>query len=117
MHESTTIRRMSARTAAALLLAVVGMLALGGAWTSAFASANQGGQYDPHGDCTGTNQGNSGNCNGNQSGPSDEKNPPGQVDNQHDNGYECDGNHGVGDHGGNPAHTGCASTTTVTVHQ
>src|SRR4051794_14412680 len=62
MHESTTIRRMSARTAAAVLLAVVGMLALGGAWTSAIADpgngngANQTGPYDPTDVCGGTNQ-------------------------------------------------------------
>ena len=42
-------------------------------------------------------------------GKADNKNPPGQAPNgsDHNNGYECDGNHGVGKT--NPAHTGCAS--------
>ena len=119
MQQSATMRRTSARTAIAIMLAVVGMLALGGAWSSATAApgdngANQGGPYDPSGDCEGENQGNSQNCNGQQSGPSDDKNPPGQVGNEHDRGYECDDNKGVGDKGGNPAHTGCTTTTIET---
>lgn len=41
-------------------------------------------------------------------GNADNKNPPGQAPNGSDanNGYECDGNKGVGQ--SNPAHTGCA---------
>lgn len=41
-------------------------------------------------------------------GKADAKNPPGQLPDESDdnNGYECDGNHGVAQ--GNPAHTGCA---------
>jgi hypothetical protein len=117
MQESTTIRRMSARTAAALLLAVVGMLALGGAWTSAFASngngANQSGPYDSTSvPCDNQGNGNAP-CNGTV-GNADDKNPPGQQPggNDHNNGYECDGNNGVGNNGGNPAHSGCVTTTT-----
>ena len=117
-------RRMTKRTAVAILLAVVGMLAIGGAWSSASADqggvpnggANQPGPYDPGDVCGGTNQGNSQNCNGSV-GNADDKNPPGQVNNEHDNGYECDGNKGVGDKGGNPAHTGCDTTTTTTHSQ
>ncbi|MDQ1395357.1 MAG: hypothetical protein QOG64_616 [Acidimicrobiaceae bacterium] len=56
-----------------------------------------------------------GNGNGNATGKpcqgcvgnADNKNPPGQFPNgtDHNNGYECDGNHGVGK--GNPAHSSC----------
>jgi hypothetical protein len=44
-------------------------------------------------------------------GNADDKNPPGQAPNgsDHNNGYECDGNHGVGRT--NPAHTGCQTAT------
>ena len=40
-------------------------------------------------------------------GKADNKNPKGQAPNgsDHNNGYECDGNHGIGK--GNPAHTAC----------
>ena len=40
-------------------------------------------------------------------GAADNKNPPGQLPGPEDlnNGYECDGNHGIGP--SNPAHTGC----------
>jgi hypothetical protein len=46
-------------------------------------------------------------------GNADDKNPPGQANDgsDHNNGYECDGNHGVGRT--NPAHSGCKTTTTV----
>ncbi len=44
-------------------------------------------------------------------GNADDKNPPGQQPGpqDHNNGYECDGNHGIAK--GNPAHTSCGSTT------
>ena len=59
---------------------------------------------------TGDNQGN-GNAPENGSvGNADNMNPPGQVGKTTDSGYECAPNSGVGDNGGNPAHTGCAST-------
>src|SRR5947209_6266053 len=118
MHDSKTIRRMSARTAAALLLVVVGVFALGGAWSSAFAAAggngngaNQSGPYDPTPTSAAPCPNNQGNgnapCNGTV-GNADGKNPPGQQPggNDHNKGYECDGNKGVGNDGGNPAHTG-----------
>ena len=43
-------------------------------------------------------------------GKADNKNPKGQYPNgtDHNNGYECDGNHGIGR--SNPAHTGCTTT-------
>ena len=43
-------------------------------------------------------------------GKADNKNPHGQMPNgsDHNNGYECDGNNGIGKT--NPAHTGCTST-------
>jgi hypothetical protein len=46
-------------------------------------------------------------------GNADDKNPPGQAHDgsDHNNGYECDGNSGVGKT--NPAHSGCQPTTTV----
>ena len=46
-------------------------------------------------------------------GSADDKNPPGQRPNGTDRnaGYECDRNHGIGR--GNPAHTACATKTTV----
>ena len=45
-------------------------------------------------------------------GKADNKNPPGQMPNgsDHNNGYECDGNHGIGR--SNPAHTGCTPPVT-----
>jgi hypothetical protein len=45
-------------------------------------------------------------------GKADNKNPQGQYPNgsDHNNGYECDGNHGIGKT--NPAHTGCTSPAT-----
>jgi hypothetical protein len=105
MQESTTIRRMSARTAAAVLLAVVGMLALGGAWNSAVAEPGNGG-----GNATGRpDDGTVGNGN-----PHDNKPDPSQNDGKGEGnkGHECDDNHGVGQ--GNPAHPNdCTTPTTV----
>ena len=45
-------------------------------------------------------------------GNADDKNPPGQAPNgsDHNKGYECDANHGVGK--SNPAHTACSSSPT-----
>ncbi len=73
--------------------------------------ANQSGPFDPNGVGEGDNQGN-GNAPANGTvGKADGKNPPGQVKNGGDRGYECDDNSGVGNNGGNPAHSGCASST------
>jgi hypothetical protein len=46
-------------------------------------------------------------------GNADDKNPKGQYPNgsDHNAGYECDRNHGIGR--SNPAHTGCTQTTTT----
>jgi hypothetical protein len=75
------------------------------------AGANQTGPYT--GSCEGTpsENGNSGNGRGKPCGGcvgnADDKNPPGQQPggNDHNAGYECDSNHGIGR--GNPAHSGC----------
>lgn len=79
--------------------------------------ANTSGGYDST--CDGSASQN-GNGNGKASGKpcagcvgnADVKNPKGQAPNgsDHNNGYECDGNHGVGK--GNPAHSGCQSGST-----
>ncbi|HEX6715302.1 MAG TPA: hypothetical protein VF066_18065 [Thermoleophilaceae bacterium] len=83
--------------------------------------ANQGGPYDET--CDGSPSGN-GNGNGQATGKpcagcvgnADDKNPgfangKGQMPNgtDHNKGYECDKNHGIGR--SNPAHTGCVTTT------
>lgn len=78
--------------------------------------ANQGGPYDNT--CDGSPSGN-GNGNGQATGKpcagcvgnADDKNPKGQMPNgsDHNAGYECDRNHGIGRT--NPAHTGCKTTT------
>ena len=86
--------------------------------------ANQGGPYDNT--CDGSPSGN-GNGNGQATGKpcagcvgnADDKNPgyntngKGQMPNgsDHNAGYECDRNHGIGRT--NPAHTGCRTDTTV----
>jgi len=82
------------------------------------AGQGPGSPYDST--CDGSPSGN-GNGNGNATGKpcagcvgaADNKNPPGQFPDgsDHNNGYECDGNHGIGRT--NPAHTGCAATTTT----
>ncbi|MBV8691526.1 MAG: hypothetical protein JOY57_07715 [Actinobacteria bacterium] len=76
------------------------------------------GSYCPSG--VGLPSGN-GNGNGNATGKpcagcvgnADGKNPPGQYKDgsDHNNGYECDGNNGIGKT--NPAHSGCHTTTTA----
>jgi hypothetical protein len=80
--------------------------------------ANHSGPYDNT--CDGSPSGN-GNGNGKATGKpcagcvgnADDKNPKGQYPNgsDHNAGYECDRNHGIGRT--NPAHTGCRSTTTT----
>src|SRR3954451_11110457 len=79
--------------------------------------ANQGGPYNNT--CDGSPSGN-GNGNGQATGKpcagcvgnADDKNPQGQMPNgtDHNKGYECDKNHGIGRT--NPAHTGCQETGT-----
>lgn len=77
---------------------------------------------NPYGStCDGSESGNGngdGNANGRPCagcvGNADNQNPPGQTPGPQDsnNGYECDGNSGVGQ--GNPAHSGCEPTETPT---
>jgi hypothetical protein len=81
--------------------------------------ANHSGPYDNT--CDGSPSGN-GNGNGKATGKpcagcvgnADDKNPKGQMPNgsDHNAGYECDRNHGIGRT--NPAHTGCRSSETTT---
>jgi hypothetical protein len=81
--------------------------------------ANHSGPYDNT--CNGSPSGN-GNGGGQATGKpcagcvgnADDKNPKGQMPNgtDHNAGYECDRNHGIGRT--NPAHTGCRTGTTVT---
>lgn len=78
------------------------------------AAGTEGGNY--HSTCDGSPSQN-GNGNGQATGKpcagcvgaADNKNPPGQAPDgsDHNNGYECDGNNGVGK--SNPAHTGCVT--------
>ena len=81
------------------------------------SGANQGTTYDntcPNGPSGNGNDG--GNATGKPCagcvGQADDKNPRGQAPGpqDHNNGYECDGNHGIART--NPAHTGCPSTST-----
>ncbi len=78
--------------------------------------ANHTGPYDstrdgsPSGNGNGTGKATGKPCAG-CVGKADNKNPKGQYPNgsDHNNGYECDGNHGIGRT--NPAHTGCTDNT------
>ena len=75
--------------------------------------ANSSGDYDSSCDKSAGDHGGGGNgkCAG-CDGKSDYKNPQGQYKNDHNNGYECDHNGGVGK--GNPAHSRCKRPTTTT---
>lgn len=44
-------------------------------------------------------------------GNADGKNPPGQSPGDKNNGFKCDNNKGIGNNGGNPAHSGCVSAS------
>ena len=82
--------------------------------------ANVHGPYDSTRDGTASANGNGGGhatgkpCAG-CVGKADNKNPKGQLPggSDHNAGYECDGNHGIGR--GNPAHTGCTTADTPVV--
>lgn len=67
--------------------------------------------YAPNGVGQGNNQGNGKAPANGTVGNADDKNPPGQAPNgsDHNNGYECDKNKGVGNNGGNPAHSSCST--------
>ena len=74
--------------------------------------ANKNGPYDSTRDGSPSGNGNGGGNAGGKPcagcvGKADNKNPPGQMPggSDHNNGYECDGNSGIGKT--NPAHTGC----------
>ena len=73
-------------------------------------SQEEGGPYD-HDNCDGSQgmHGNGGNgkCAG-CTGKADDKSPGGQYPGDHNNGYECDHNNGVGK--GNPAHSRCSAS-------
>ena len=75
--------------------------------------ANSSGDYDSSCDKSAGDHGSGGNgkCAG-CDGKADYKNPQGQYKNDHNNGYECDHNGGVGK--GNPAHSRCKRPTTTT---
>ena len=70
------------------------------------SGSNKSGAYDSSCDQGAGDNGNGGNgkCAG-CTGKSDYKNPKGQYPGDHNNGYECDHNHGVGK--GNPPHSQC----------
>lgn len=120
MRTTTARLQITQRTLCALACLVLGLGALFvGLATSATASnhsdgngANQSGPYDPANVGEGDNQGNGNAPDNGTVGKADAKNPPGQVGNGTDRGYECDDNKGIGDNGGNPAHSGCTPPTT-----
>jgi len=100
-----------------LIVAVTLLVALGSATPVAAAGgngANKSGDFTPTNPKTTDPSNDHGNRPSDGSvGNADGKNPPGQSHKPEDknNGYECDGNNGVGK--GNPAHSACATTTTV----
>jgi hypothetical protein len=104
--------RSYARTLSLTVAAGAAVLSFAAA-PSAFASANDDcGAYCPSGVGLPSGNGNATNqpcagCVGN----ADAKNPPGQAPDGSDanNGYECDGNQGIGQT--NPAHSGCGPTS------
>ena len=83
------------------------------------SGANQPGPYDPSGVGQPSGNGKSDDNNGKRPcagcvGNADDKNPRGQLPggSDHNKGYECDANQGVGKT--NPAHSGCGTSTTTT---
>ena len=115
MNHSATTRRLTVAFASGAAIFALGMT------TPAMAEpgngANSGcGAYCPTnvGAPTGNGSGNgkaTGEPGAGTVGNADSKNPPGQFPDGSDanNGYECDGNQGVGQT--NPAHTGCNLTS------
>jgi hypothetical protein len=109
--------------ALALLALGLGMVLLGLLGTASTANAsnhngkgaNQSGPFDPHDVGGGDKQGNGNAPENGTVGKADGKNPPGQLKNNKNRGYECANNKGVGNNGGNPAHSGCAPGTSPTV--
>ena len=79
-------------------------------------SQGSGPSYD-HDNCDGSQGGNGNGGNGKCAGctgKADDKSPGGQYSGDHNNGYECDHNKGVGK--GNPAHSKCKTTPPCTVN-
>jgi hypothetical protein len=108
--------RRRALTIAAASAIGLGMPVAAGAIAMAYAGGANGdcGNYCSTSDGSPSGNGNgNGNANGKPCagcvGNADNKNPPGQYPDGSDanNGYECDGNNGIGKT--NPAHTGCTS--------
>jgi len=107
MNHAARVSRLGVAAAAGAALFAFGMAApavaapTGGAnaGCGAYCPTNVG---DPSGNGNATNQPAAGTV-----GNADSKNPPGQAPDGSDanNGYECDGNQGIGQT--NPAHTGC----------
>ncbi len=136
-HEVPSFKQLTSRLLLALSGAALGMTLLAPAASAAPSAqhggnptaacngthhsdsghgANQRGAYDETCDGSPSGNGNGGGqakgrpcagCVGN----ADDKNPPGQAPNgsDHNAGYECDRNHGVGRT--NPAHTGCRTAS------
>lgn len=91
---------------------VVTLVVVFGAGSAAHANNGNGngnGKPAPHADAPDDHGKPCDGCVGN----ADDKQPPGQSANDKNNGYECDGNHGIGQ--GNPAHSPCPTTTSTTV--
>ncbi|MCA1722410.1 MAG: hypothetical protein LC779_15380 [Actinobacteria bacterium] len=113
---STSSRRRAATLAAGVVLALpVSSLLLSG---TAYAEGATNTDPNPYAATasTGDNQGNGSAPANGTVGKADDMNPAGQAPGGSDanNGYECDNNNGVGDNGGNPAHTGCTTPTAPT---
>ena len=107
--------RISSLGAAVLAAAAFSLGAVAPAHADPVNGANAGcGTYCPNnvGAQSGNGYGHNNTPNGaGTEGKADSKFPPGQSPDgsDHNNGYECDGNGGVGQT--NPAHTGCKKTT------
>ena len=112
-----TPARISSLGAAVLAAAAFSLGAVAPAHAAPTNGANSGcGAYCPNnvGDPSGNGYGHNNTPNGaGTEGKADSKFPPGQAPDgsDHNNGYECDGNGGVGQT--NPAHTGCGSSSST----
>ena len=98
-QKTTRLGVLVAGTAATLAIGMTGpAMAASGNGNASGHGANVSGPYTPVSQAS--------------KGAADLKNPPGQVDNTKDRGYECDSNQGVGQ--GNPAHGHECVTSSVT---
>jgi hypothetical protein len=101
----TMFTRALAATGGALLISLAG---LGLAGPASAGGANSDGPYTGYATGMASYNGNGkgkavGRPDAGSVGKADQKNPPGQVNNDTDNGYECDENSGIAKT--NPAHT------------